>query len=146
MAATDLGAPEMLGELLQEFVSRVSHARGKTLAVLADASVTLPQVLLLRRVASNGESTPSEIAEQMHMSLPAASQMLDRLAHLGLVSRTESTADRRRKVVATTADARALLKRIHRARSTDYAAGIAPLSPRSRATLAQVLREALQEL
>jgi DNA-binding MarR family transcriptional regulator len=137
---------DILGDLLQEFVNHVSHVRGKTLAVLADASVTLPQVLLLRRVAANGESNPSELAEQMHMSLPAVSQMLDRLFQLRLVSRAESADDRRRKVVTATADARSLLKRIRKARSADYAAGIARLSPRLRASLAQVLRDAIDEL
>jgi DNA-binding MarR family transcriptional regulator len=137
---------EILGDLLQEFVNHVSHARGKTLAALADASVTLPQVLLLRRVAANGESNPSELAGQMHMSPPAVSQMLDRLFQLGFVSRAESADDRRRKVVAATPEARSLLKRIRKARSADYAAGIARLSPRLRASLAQVLKDALDEL
>jgi DNA-binding MarR family transcriptional regulator len=146
MTAADQTGQEILGDLLQEFVNQVSHAQGKTLAVLADASVTLPQVLLLRRVAGNGESTPSGLADQMHMSLPAVSQMLDRLFQLGLVSRAESTVDRRKKVVAARPEARSLLKRIHKARSADYAAGIAPLSPRVRATLAHALKDALQEL
>jgi DNA-binding MarR family transcriptional regulator len=146
MTSPDLSAQEILGDLLQEFVNRVSHAQGKTLAVLADASVTLPQVLLLRRVAASSEITPSEIAEQMRMSLPAVSQMLDRLSQLGLVSRAESMADRRKKVITVTPEARALLKRIQRARSTDYAAGVAPLSPRARTALTQVLKDALEEL
>ncbi len=41
---------EELGGLLQELVNRVSHGQGKTLAVLEEASVTLQQVLLLRRL------------------------------------------------------------------------------------------------
>ena len=135
-----------LGDLVQEFVNRVSHARGDTLAVLAGASVTLPQVLLLRRMATNGENTSSELAEQMHMSLPAVSQMVDRLFQLGLVSRAESLEDRRKKRLGVTPEGRALLKRIARARSADYAAGLTPLSPRLRAALSQVLRDALEEL
>ncbi|HEY2678676.1 MAG TPA: MarR family transcriptional regulator [Steroidobacteraceae bacterium] len=146
MSDADQTGLEIVGNLLQEFVNRVSHAQGKTLGVLADASVTLPQVLLLRRVAAKGESIPSGLAEQMHMSLPAVSQMLDRLFELGLVSRKESTNDRRKKVIAARPEARSLLKRIHKARSADYSAGIASLSPRVRETLALALRDALQEL
>src|SRR5215469_11711059 len=96
--------PEVLGNLVQEFVNRVSHTQGNTLAVLTRASVTLQQVLLLRRLATNGESTPSDIAEQMHMSLPAVSQMVDRLVQLNLVSRAELADDRRKKQLTVTPD------------------------------------------
>jgi len=139
-------SPEVLGDLVQEFVNRVSHTQGKAIAVLADASVTLPQVLLLRRVAKNGESISSELAAQMRMSLPAVSQMVERLVQLDLVSRAESGDDRRKKHLAVTQEGRALLKRFGKARSADYAAGMAPLSPRLRASLAQVLKDALEEL
>ncbi|MGF6935129.1 DNA-binding MarR family transcriptional regulator [Paraburkholderia sp. UCT70] len=138
--------PAALGNLVQEFVNRVSHTQGKTLAVLTDASVTLQQVLLLRRLASTPDSTPSALAEQMHMSLPAVSQMVERLFQLDLVSRVESPDDRRKKQLAVTSNGSALLKRIAEARSADYAAGIAPLSPRVRAALARVLEDVLKEL
>jgi DNA-binding MarR family transcriptional regulator len=144
--AEDSLCPETLGELVQEFVNRVSHAQGKTLAVLTDAGVTLPQVLLLRRMASNGEITTSELAEQMRMSLPAVSQMVERLSQLSLVSRIESTDDRRKKRLIVAPDGRKLLRRISKARSADYAAGVAPLSPRVRAGLLRVLSDALKEL
>ncbi|HEX4153257.1 MAG TPA: MarR family transcriptional regulator [Steroidobacteraceae bacterium] len=144
--AEDSVSTAILGDLVQEFVNRVSHAQGKTLAALTDAGITLPQVLLLRRMASNGEITTSELAEQMHMSLPAVSQMVERLSQLGLVSRVESTDDRRKKLLTVTQDGRKLLRRISRARSADYAAGVAPLSPRMRAGLLRVLSDALKEL
>jgi hypothetical protein len=51
--------------LLQEFVNRVSHLQGNTLSVLTDESVTLQQVLLLRRLQQAGRSTPSELAGLM---------------------------------------------------------------------------------
>jgi DNA-binding MarR family transcriptional regulator len=135
-----------LGDVVREFVNRVSHTHGKTLAVLTSASVTLQQVLLLRRLESNVVSALSPLAEQMHMSLPAISQMVERLFQLDLVSRVESADDRRKKSVAVTVRGRALLKRIATARSADYAAGIAPLSPRIKKALARVLNEALEEL
>jgi len=138
--------PTSLGNLVQEFINRVSHTQGKTLAVLTEASVTLQQVLLLRRLASARENTLSWLADQMHMSLPAMSQMVERLFQLNLVSRVESSVDRRKKQLAVTPRGRALLKRISEARSADYAAGIAPLSLAVRAALARVLEDALKEL
>ena len=97
---------EQLGDLLQEFVNRVSHLQGNTLAVLTEEAVTLQQVLLLRRLKQLGESSPSELAAVMRMSLPAVSQMVDRLFTLGLVTRAEAPDDRRRKRVTITAKRR----------------------------------------
>jgi DNA-binding MarR family transcriptional regulator len=137
---------EELGEMLQELVNRVSHLQGNTLTVLTEESVTLQQVLLLRRLRQSGQSTPSELAELMRMSAPAISQMLDRLFGLGLVSRAEAPDDRRRKLVAITTKANALLERIRKARASEYAAGLARLSPKLRAELLKVIRKALREL
>jgi DNA-binding MarR family transcriptional regulator len=139
-------ADQQLGDLLQEFVNRVSHRLGNTLSILTDESVTLQQVLLLRRLQQAGHSTPSQLAELMRMSPPGVSQMIDRLLLLDLVTRTEAPDDRRRKVVAVTHKSEALLERIHKARAAEYGAGTRCLSPRVRVELARVLRKALQEL
>jgi DNA-binding MarR family transcriptional regulator len=135
-----------LGDLLQEFVNRVSHLQGKTLAVLTEESVTLQQVLLLRRLQQLGQSTPSALAERMRMSLPAVSQMIDRLFLLGLMTRTEASDDRRRKNIAVAQKGQLLLQRIRRARGAEYAAGTSGLSPKLRSGLAALLRRALEEL
>jgi len=132
-----------LGNLLEQFVNRISHQQGKTLAVLTDESVTLQQVLLLRRLEQIGKCTPSEIAARMRMSLPAVSQMIDRLFVLGLLVRTESQDDRRRKDVAVTPRGARLLQRIRKARASEYAAGVAALPATLRSDLARLLRNAL---
>lgn len=137
---------EQFGELLQEFVNRVSHLQGNTLAVLNEESVTLQQVLLLRRMQQLGQSTPSDLADMMRMSAPAVSQMIDRLFALELLTRAEAPDDRRRKMLSVTQKGSALLTRIRKARATEYAAGTARLSPKVRAELARVLRKALEEL
>jgi DNA-binding MarR family transcriptional regulator len=135
-----------LGDLLEQFVNRISHQQGKTLTVLTDESVTLQQVLLLRRVEQTGKCTPSEIAARMRMSLPAVSQMIDRLFVLGLLVRTESQDDRRRKDVAVTPRGGRLLQRIRKARASEYAAGVAALPPALCSDLAKLLRNALAGL
>jgi DNA-binding MarR family transcriptional regulator len=135
-----------LGELLQEFVNRVSHLHGHTLAVLTEASVTLQQVLLLRRLQHMGESTLSDLAARMRMSPPAVSQMIDRLFTLELLTRVEADEDRRRKKVSVTKKGAALLERVRRARTAEYAAGVAGLTADVRSDLLGVLRRALQEL
>jgi DNA-binding MarR family transcriptional regulator len=139
-------SPEELGGLLQELVNRVSHGQGKTLAVLDEASVTLQQVLLLRRLQHSGQSTSSELAAQLHISLPAMSQMVDRLFELDLVTRTEMAHDRRKKRISPTARARALLERVRKARSAEYGAELSILAPKLRAELARAVQKILREL
>ena len=137
---------EELGGLLQELVNRVSHNQGRTLAVLDEASVTLQQALLLRRLQHSGQSTSSELAAQLHISLPAMSQMVDRLFELDLVTRTEMAQDRRKKRISPTAKARALLERVRRARSAEYGAALAVLAPKLRVELARTVQKVLREL
>jgi len=139
-------ADDDLGELLQEFVNRISHLQGNTLAVLTEESVTLQQVLLLRRLQQVGESTLSDLALRMRMSAPAISQMIDRLFVLGLISRVEADDDRRRKKLSLTRKGGSLLERVRRARASEYTAGTSGLSAKLRADLHAVMRRALKEL
>lgn len=143
------GAPEReqeLGDLLQDLVNRIAHRGGRTLAIMNEVSVTLQQVVMLHRLRDPVAWTPSELAASLGMSLPSASQMIDRLFQLKLVTRTEIIGDRRKKEVALTPEGRVLLVRLHEARSTEYEAGLARLSPKLRADLKCLLRHALTEL
>lgn len=139
--------PELpLGALIRDFVNRVSHRGGRTLAVMNDASVTLHQILILNQIFEAGAVTPSDLAPKLSMSLPSLSQMIDRLHQLDLVARAEMTGDRRKKRLTLTRKGRALLMRMQAARAADYEAGAAALSPASRGQLAAALERALREL
>ncbi|MBV8412973.1 MAG: MarR family transcriptional regulator [Alphaproteobacteria bacterium] len=143
MSAKDSGS---VGELLLALVDRVSHRGGDTLSLLTETGMTLPQVLFLTRLRQSGGSTPSELAERLGMSLPAVSQMVDRLFQLGLLTRVEDPEDRRRKRLATTPRADDLLERLRRARGEEYNKGTAKLSPAVRRELAAALAKAVKEL
>jgi DNA-binding MarR family transcriptional regulator len=135
-----------VGALLLALVDRVSHRGGDTLALMAEAGLTLPQVLFLTRLRQAGESTPSELAERLNMSLPAASQMVERLFKLGFLTRREDEGDRRRKQLAVTPAAERMLDKLVRARAAEYAKGTARLSPALRRELAAALAKAVREL
>jgi DNA-binding MarR family transcriptional regulator len=135
-----------LGELLQTFLNRVSHPRGRVLRLMSEASVTVPQVILLNLASTMPGSTPSSLAANMKMSLPTVSQMIERLVKVGLVQRIEDREDRRRKTVTITTKARTLLTRVRAVRSAEFAAGTAGLSPTTRRRLTEVLVQALHEL
>ncbi|MEP6731188.1 MAG: MarR family transcriptional regulator [bacterium] len=110
------------------------------------ADVTLHQVLLMTRLRESGPCSISQLAETLGLSLPAGSQAIERLRRLGMVTRLEDPADRRRKTVATTKKAHALLDRLLQARSQEYAAGVAVLPAPLRDDLAKVLRKVLGRL
>jgi DNA-binding MarR family transcriptional regulator len=134
------------GELLLALVDRVSHRGGDTLALMNEAGTTLPQILFLARLRQAGGGTATELAGTLNMSLPAVSQMVDRLFRLGLLSRVEDAEDRRRKRLATTGKADTLLDRLTRARSAEYSRGVARLSPAVRKELSTALQKAVNEL
>ena len=137
---------QRLGGLIEAFVNRVSHPRGRVLNLMARAAVTVPQVILMNFALTTGGGTPSSLAATMRMSLPSVSQMVDRLVRLGLVARAEDPADRRRRTVNVTARGRRLLARLAAVRSAEYRAGAAGLSAAARARLAAALTQALREL
>ncbi len=135
-----------VGELLLELVDRVSHRGGDTLALMAEAGITLPQLLFLVRLRQTGGSTASELGERLNMSPPAISQMVARLFRLGLLTQAADGEDRRRKRLATTPRANILIDRISRARAAEFGRGTANLSPAVRKELATALQKAVREL
>lgn len=134
------------GTLLSDLVNRVSHRSGTTLRIMANAQVTLQQILLLTRLRQASPSSASDLAERLNLSLPAVSQAVDRLVRLNLVTRVEDSADRRKKKIATTARANALLERLTRARAGEYSAALSTLPVRTAERFDVVLREVLREL
>jgi len=135
-----------VGALLLALVDRVSHRGGDTLALMAEAGLTLPQVLFLNRLRQAGTSTASDLAERLNMSLPATSQMVERLFKLDLLTRAEDADDRRRKRLAVTQAAERLLDKIGHARAAEYDKGTQRLSPALRRELAATLAKAVREL
>jgi DNA-binding MarR family transcriptional regulator len=109
-------------------------------------AVTLPQVLLLNRVERFGSASLSDLAEGGRTSSAALSQMIERLAGQGLLDRAEDPADRRRKTIRITPQARALLRKIESARSEDYERGLNALSRELREELAAMLQRVAQEI
>jgi DNA-binding MarR family transcriptional regulator len=136
---------EETGDALRRLVDLVSHRAGRAVTVMNEASVSLPQVLLLSHV-ERGATSPSDLAEATHVSLPAVSQMIERLVQQGWLARTEDERDRRRKSIAITGPTRALLRKLGAARSAEYALGLASLSPALLREMRDVVARAADEL
>jgi DNA-binding MarR family transcriptional regulator len=135
-----------LGGLLEAFMNRVAHPRGRALAFLTRSSVTVDQAILVNHALTRPGSTPTSLAATMNLSLPSISQMIERLAQLGMLRRTEDPADRRRKTIEVTPKARRFLRELQAVRSQEFSAGAAALSPTTQQRLVAALERALTEL
>jgi len=136
-----------LGHIIRSWLTLMSEASlGEDLAILAETGLTLPQVLTLYELHDHGPRCVSSVAEVLHLSQPATSQLVDRLVQEGLVDRAEDPRDRRRKRLAITARGGRLVTRLidAKSRSLDHAAN--RLTPQARADLAAAISEAVRQL
>ena len=138
--------PHRAGDALRRLVDLISHRSGVALALMNDAAVTLPQVLLLSRVEKFGSASLAELADESSASIPALSQMIDRLVRQGWLDRTEDPHDRRRKAIRVTPRAGDLLRNLATARSADFDLGLSLVSEELRAQLANALERAVVEI
>jgi DNA-binding MarR family transcriptional regulator len=101
----DLGAGAALHELriLQALrrITRALELRSRDL--MANHSVTGPQLACLLAVKEHGPLTPTAIANEIHLSTSTVVGILDRLEEKGLVHRERDRVDRRQVKLAATA-------------------------------------------
>lgn len=72
---------------------------------LASATGLTPsQLLVLREIGAHRGVTPGAVAQQLQFSHATITAVVDRLAELGLVTRTRSEADKRQFLLAITPD------------------------------------------
>lgn len=135
-----------LGALLEAFMNRVAHPRGRALAFMTRSSVTVDQAILMNHARTRPGSTPTSLAATMNLSLPSISQMIERLARLGMLRRIEDPADRRRKTIEVTPKARRFLRELQTVRSQEFSAGAGALSSAAQQQLVAALDRALTEL
>jgi len=135
---------EDLGLLLEAFVNKVSHPRGRALSFMSEASVTVAQVILMSHAVGGG--TPTSLAAATSLSLSSVSQMIERLVKLGFLRRSEDPEDRRRKTICATPKAKTFLDRLKALRAEEFAAGAAFLSGETRDILKSAIARALREL
>ena len=77
--------------------------RGVQLDFFVKRGVTQTQFLLLSAIRANGRCAMGLLARNLHISLPTASGIVDRLVRSGYVRRSALPGDRRCVVVALTA-------------------------------------------
>jgi len=102
---------------VEEFVALLPEiGRGLYATLMDDPAVgdlTLPQAKALIVLYNQGDRSLTELAAGLAVSLPSASELVDRLADRGLAVRAADPADRRRVVISLTEPAIAYGRRIH---------------------------------
>lgn len=108
--------------------------------------LSLSQIKLLHHLEDgSSELTLKEAAESVHVSLPAASRMVDDLVRRGYVVRNEDAEDRRMKRVRLTDDGRAVIRRLNAARLSGFESFAQTLTETEHEQLAQALATLLEQ-
>jgi len=139
--------PPELGALIGELMKHVNRrSAGETLAILNDASLTLPQLVTMHILDRGGVRTVSAIASALRLSPAATSHLVDRLVVAGFAGRIEDPDDRRQKRVTITAAGRRLVERVERERTREMTDAVAGLSPEVYRQFSKVLVRVIEEL
>src|SRR4051794_3485510 len=119
-----------LSQLVTELMTHI-HRRsaGDTLAIMNEASLTMPQLVTLHILGHGGPRTVGAIAGCLRLSPAATSHLVDRLVKARLVQRAEAAADRRQKWLAITAAGRTLVERVTDERAREFSQVLGRLSP-----------------
>jgi DNA-binding MarR family transcriptional regulator len=106
--------------------------------------LSLTQIKLLHNLDDGDEDLSlKQAAELVHVSLPAASRLVDDLFRRGFVEREEDVDDRRMKRVRLTERGRDAIRRLNAARLSGLAEFTAGLSAGERAAVAAALKTLL---
>lgn len=135
-------------ELAADLYALVAHLHKHCNSDLFEAvgalELSLTQIKLLHHLEdSSHELTLKEGAELVHVSLPAASRMVDDLVNRGYVGRHEDADDRRMKRVSLTDEGRSVISRLNAARLIGLERFVQGLGNGERRVLAQALAKLL---
>jgi MarR family transcriptional regulator, organic hydroperoxide resistance regulator len=132
--------------LVQRLIALVARrSSGESTRLLHESGLGLPQVIALftlRRVPAS----VTELSTRVRLSLPATSQLVDRLVEAGLVAREEVAGDRRVRQIRVLPPGLRFLERFGELRLRDIEETLQALRPATRKTLAAALTAAVAEL
>jgi DNA-binding MarR family transcriptional regulator len=111
-----------------------------------ELEVTPAQVKVLLQLSRKEQMSVGEIADALYVSMPAASEIVDRLVETGHVSRASDPADRRRVIVSTTTESQRAIDRLVELRRSQVRKALLRLSPEERPIAARTLEALIAEL
>ena len=111
-------ATELAQDLYALVVYMHKHCNADLFEAVGALELSLTQIKVLHHLEDQptGELPLSGAAELVHVSLPAASRLVDDLVRRGFVERREDAVDRRMKRVSITGQGRLVIRRLNAAR------------------------------
>ena len=104
-----------------------------------DFGLTPAQVKVLLQLGSRQQMTVGEIATALSCSMPAASELVDRLVDAGHLLRASDPTDRRRVLIAPTPASRQISARLRELREAQIRYALDQLEPEERPTFIKSL-------
>jgi DNA-binding MarR family transcriptional regulator len=133
------------GDLYALIVFLHKNCNADLFEALGALDLSLTQVKLLHHLEDQPrEITLKEAAEGVHVSLPAASRMVDDLVRRGFALRREDEEDRRMKRVCLTSGGREVIRRLNAARLSGLEQFAKTLTTAERRSLASALSKLLE--
>jgi DNA-binding MarR family transcriptional regulator len=147
--ATTAPAPttnDLAGDLYALIVHLHKNCNSDLFEAVGALELTLTQIKLLHHLEDQQprELTLKEAAELVHVSLPAASRMVDDLVRRGFAQRREDLEDRRMKRVCLTDGGRTVIRRLNAARLNGLMQFTESLTEIELQTLATALNQLLE--
>jgi DNA-binding MarR family transcriptional regulator len=137
--------PDLAQDLYALIVFLHKNCNSDLFAAVGSLELTLTQIKLLHQLEdTKRELTLKEGAELVHVSLPAASRMVDELYRRGFVERHEDATDRRMKRVRLTDSGRSVIRRLNAARLNGLEQFAQTLTDAERRKLAAALSKLLE--
>lgn len=135
-------SPEQLEELTDAFVTSARALVGIALRSVnaSPVEVTAMQHRVLVLLASKGEQSVSQLAEELGVNASNASRVCDRLQRLGLVARRRSTTDARSVKVALTDQGLDVVSAVDERRRLEIMELLGSLTPESGEHVVEALR------
>jgi len=113
---------------------RVEMRRGRA------SNISIPQFRTLRFIQRNPDSSLSHLAEHLGLTLPSVSKLVDGLVKQKLVTRKESTADRRKLTLILTQAGAAIVDSARADARANLAKKLTALSNADLQTISQALQ------
>jgi DNA-binding MarR family transcriptional regulator len=143
-ASDELTDAALAGELYALVVFLHKNCTPDLFAAVGDLELTLTQIKLLHLLEDQPrELTLKEAAELVHVSLPAASRMVDDLVRRGFALRREDEDDRRMKRVRLSDGGRTVIRRLNAARLSGLEHFVTSLTTPERRSLSAALSQLL---
>ena len=146
MAASAAAASDLAADLYALVIYLHKNCNSDLFEAVGTLELSLTQIKLLHHLDdASSELTLKEAAESVHVSLPAASRMVDDLVRRGFVLRNEDAEDRRMKRVRLTDAGGAVIRRLNAARLIGFESFAQTLTGTEHEQLAQALATLLEQ-